>query len=403
MDKIYVAEDDQSNRYFLKKVLVGAGYGVDTFKNGKELLDALNSCKPDLIVTDVRMPVMDGFELVDKIRELHGYNYIPIIITSATFQDINNKIKGFDLGANDYMTPLIDEDELIAKVKSMIRIKKMYKKLQESEERLAFVLNATNDGIWDNDLKSGELFLSDQYYRMLGYKPGEIIVTNKDFEDSIHPEDKEQVLRKIQECIEGKTKEYSAEFRMKTKSGKWKWILGRGNAVSHDSNGKALRFLGTHVDISRPKQMEEELKKLARVDSLTGCCSRGYGLELLDRQIKLSHRNKSPLSLAFLDIDGFKNINDNFGHAEGDKVLKKSVRLFKSTLREVDIICRMGGDEFLLIFPDISLQETSLIISRLQKRLSQLNKTIKENYRVSFSIGLSEYLPDQPKTLNCLC
>jgi len=67
MDKIYVAEDNQSNRYFLKKVLTGAGYEVQAFKNGKELLDALNSCKPDLIVTDVRMPVMDGFELVDKI------------------------------------------------------------------------------------------------------------------------------------------------------------------------------------------------------------------------------------------------------------------------------------------------------------------------------------------------
>jgi len=154
------------------------------------------------------------------------------------------------------------------------------------------------------------------------------------------------------------------------------------------------------LDITKRKKAEEQLKKLARIDSLTGCYSRRYGLELLDRQIKLSHRSKSPLLLAFLDIDGFKTINDNFGHNEGDKVLKESVELFKSALREVDIICRMGGDEFLLIFPDSSLKEVSLIRERLQKKLSQLNKKIKKDYQIKFSMGFSEYLPDKPETLD---
>lgn len=154
------------------------------------------------------------------------------------------------------------------------------------------------------------------------------------------------------------------------------------------------------LDITERKKAEEQLEKLARIDSLTGCYSRRYGLELLDRQIKLSHRSKSPLLLAFLDIDGFKTINDNFGHNEGDKVLRESVELFKSTLREIDIICRMGGDEFLLIFPDSSLKEASLIRERLQKKFSQLNKRIKKDYQIKFSMGFSEYLPDKPETLD---
>jgi len=408
--------------------------------------------------------------------------------------------------------------------------KELQKALRESEERLSFALQAVNDGVWDNDLESPyNLYLSNHYYKMLGYAPNEITITGKIFKDLLHPEDKEVVLRKIQKCIEGKTKSYSAEFRMKTKSGKWKWILGRGNVVSRDSSGKALRFLGTHVDISRRKEMEEalreseekfcsisssahdaiffidnndnisycnkaatemfgyseeemlnkvlhklivpakyhdqhekgfrtfrktgkgpaigetlelsairkngeefpvalslsavklkhkwnaigiirdisqqkeaeeKLEKLARVDSLTGCYSRGYGLELLHRQIKLSHRSKSPLLLAFLDIDGFKFINDNFGHDEGDQVLKQTVNLFKSTLREIDIICRMGGDEFLLIFPDNSLKEVSLIRNRLQNNLSKLNKSIKKNYQIKFSMGFSEYQTDKPKALD---
>ena len=94
----------------------------------------------------------------------------------------------------------------------------------------------------------------------------------------------------------------------------------------------------------RKKKMEEKIEKIVRIDTLTGSYNRRYGLELLDRQIKLSQRNQFTLLLAFLDIDNFKNINDTFTHNEGDKVLKEVVGLLKSYLREVDIICRVGKD-----------------------------------------------------------
>jgi len=278
--------------------------------------------------------------------------------------------------------------------------KKIEEALQESEARLSFALDATNDGIWDSNLESGNVYFSDHYYRMLGYHSDEIINTQKGFEGLLHPEDKERVLQKIQECTEGKIKDYSEEFRLKTKSGRWKWILGRGNVVYRDSNGKALRFVGTHTDISRRKEAEEKLERLARIDSLTGCYNRRYGLELLDRQMKLSLRSKSPLLLAFLDIDKFKPINDTFGHDEGDTILKEVAGLFKSTLREIDIICRMGGDEFLLVFPDNSLKDASQIKKRLDQNLTQLNHTLKKPYQIEFSIGLSEYIPDNPLSMD---
>ena len=150
------------------------------------------------------------------------------------------------------------------------------------------------------------------------------------------------------------------------------------------------------IDISKRKKVEEKLEKLARIDSLIGCNNRGYGLELFDRQIKLSHRSKFPLLLAFLDIDRFKLINDNFGHDEGDKVLKEVAELFKSTLMEVDIICRMGGDEFLLTFPDNSLKDASLIRERLNKNLTKLNQTLKKAYKIELSVGIPCYDPDNP-------
>lgn len=95
--------------------------------------------------------------------------------------------------------------------------------------------------------------------------------------------------------------------------------------------------------------------------------------DLLEQQIKIAKRKKTPVLLFYLDVDNFKCINDTFGHKEGDMVLKEGVKLFKSTLREIDIICRMGGDEFLLIFPDSSLKDAPLIKERLSKNLEKLN------------------------------
>lgn len=153
-------------------------------------------------------------------------------------------------------------------------------------------------------------------------------------------------------------------------------------------------------EIIERKKAEVKLKKLARIDNLVSCYNRRYGLELLDRQMKLSHRSKSPLLLAFLDIDRFKPINDTYGHDEGDLVLKEVVKLFKSTLREVDIISRMGGDEFLIIFPDNSLKEAPLIKERLNKDLIKINQTPKKPYQIELSIGFSEYAPDAPLAMD---
>ncbi len=189
------------------------------------------------------------------------------------------------------------------------------------------------------------------------------------------------------------------ELNFKTKTGDHIPVIFSSSTMMDEAGGMA-GIVCIIKDITELKKAEEKLEKLARVDSLTGCYNRGYGLELLDRQIKLSHRSKSPLLLTFLDIDGFKAINDNFGHDEGDKVLKEVNGLFKSTLRETDIICRMGGDEFLLIFPDSSSKEASPIRNRLKKNLSQLNKRIKKDYQIKFSMGFSEYLPDKQKALD---
>jgi diguanylate cyclase (GGDEF)-like protein/PAS domain S-box-containing protein len=162
-----------------------------------------------------------------------------------------------------------------------------------------------------------------------------------------------------------------------------------------------MEFVSSQIATAiRRKQMEEEMEKLAHFDSLTGACNRGYGLSLLERELKFARRRKTPFLLIYIDIDDFKNINDTFGHGEGDQALKKVVKLLKSALREIDIICRMGGDEFLLIFPESSQKDLSIIKERFNKNLIKLNQTINKPYKIGFSIGISCYDPDNPQPMD---
>ncbi len=164
---------------------------------------------------------------------------------------------------------------------------------------------------------------------------------------------------------------------------------------------KLMEFVSEQVATAiERKRMEGELKRLAHYDTLTEAYNRGYGLELLQRQLKLSKRDKSPLLLAYGDLDNLKDINDEFGHEEGDRVMVQVAKLFKSILREVDIITRMGGDEFLLIFLDSSLNEIPIIRKRLSKELTRLNQISKKSYNIEFSTGFSNYDPANPQSMD---
>jgi len=164
-----------------------------------------------------------------------------------------------------------------------------------------------------------------------------------------------------------------------------------------------LEFISEQVATAiKRKQLEEKLEKLAHFDSLSGAYNRGYGLSLLERELQFARRRKTPFLLAYIDMDNFKYINDTFSHEEGDQALKKVVMLLKSCLREIDIICRMGGDEFLLIFPESSLNDVALIREKLNKNLEKLNQTLNKPYNIGFSVGISCYNPKHPQSIDKL-
>ncbi len=133
--------------------------------------------------------------------------------------------------------------------------------LQQSEERYSYVIEATKDGLWDWSISTDKVYVNPGYYTMLGFEPNEFTPTGQTWINLLHPDDRERVLRVNNDCIENKTKNFEVEYRLKTKSGSWKWVLGRGTAVNRDQNGRALRMVGTHVDITDRKQAEEALQE----------------------------------------------------------------------------------------------------------------------------------------------
>jgi len=274
--------------------------------------------------------------------------------------------------------------------------KKTEEALYKSQQEFASLFKSSPEALVYLDENSNILDINPRFTELFGYTLKEIKGRNIN-DGMIHPHDKIEEGKNLDKIALSKGY-FSYETIRKKKDGTLFPVSISGSNILIDGQVKGI--LGIYINITERKKLEEELKKLARFDNLTDSCNRGYGLALLDRQLKLARRRKAPVLLAYIDIDNFKDINDTFGHEEGDKVLKEVVKLLKFTLREIDIICRMGGDEFLLIFPDSSLQDASLIKERLNKNLTKLNQTIKKLYKIELSIGLSCYDPDNPQSID---
>ena len=143
-------------------------------------------------------------------------------------------------------------------------------------------------------------------------------------------------------------------------------------------------------EIEERIRAEEKLRYFAAIDTLTGFYNRGMGLNLIDHEIKSIKRNNSFFSICYIDVNGLKYVNDNFGHFEGDELLVLICKFIKQVVRENDILCRLGGDEFVILFKNCRKQEAEEMIKHILLNIEEENKKKVKPYAISFSHGIVE-------------
>ena len=267
--------------------------------------------------------------------------------------------------------------------------------LQTNETRWRLALESTGDGLWDLTVPTGEEYLSPGLLRMYGFADGDLQASLEDRDRHTHPDDLERVRRDRQAHLDGLTATYSNEHRVLCKNGSWKWVLSRGMVISRDADGRPLRMIGTHTDISERKAAETTIWQQAHFDPLTGLPNRRLMRERLAQEMKKCRRDTLQLALLFIDLDRFKEVNDTLGHDRGDLLLTEAAQRIAHCLREVDTVARMGGDEFMVILTELpQAADLEGVLHKLLNTLSGMFQLGLDQVFISASIGVTLYPGD---------
>lgn len=245
------------------------------------------------------------------------------------------------------------------------------------------------------------LFVSSGCRELTGYEPEDLINNKRiSFAELIADGANETNLRAIESAI-ANAESYSLEYAIVRKDGQRIWVWERGRAV--DDNG-GLLLEGIVLDISDRKALEEELAELATLDPLTGLLNRREMTRLLDEEISRARRYERTLSLLWIDFDHFKGINDQYGHAAGDSVLMATSKLLSDSVRSVDVIGRFGGEEFVIVLPEMDRFEAKETAERLRNLISETPQPLGDGntVRLTISIGVSVF-PDNGTDFRTLC
>lgn len=264
--------------------------------------------------------------------------------------------------------------------------------LDVSEDRWKFALEGAGDGVWDWDMVTDKVFRSARWKEIYGYTNNEIEDTASAGRMLVHPEDLMHQIEDTQEYLRGKKNVYVSEFRLLCKDGTWKWTLSRGMVIGRSLDGKPLRMIGTHTDISERKSSENQLLQLAHYDQITNLPNRVLFLDRFHQVLTNAHRHNQPVTLMYLDLDRFKEVNDTLGHDMGDILLKEVAERLMKCVRADDIVARMGGDEFTVILNNVNHQiNTERITQSILNKLTEPFDLGGEVVYISASIGISVY------------
>ncbi|MDR2884358.1 MAG: diguanylate cyclase [Deferribacteraceae bacterium] len=383
---ILYVEDEEAIRSSLSRMLKRRTEFLIVAENGAEGLEQFKECKPDIVITDIRMPVMDGLTMIAHIREID--QNVPIIITTG-HNDEQFFMRSIELGVDKYVKKPVDSKELLAAIvklsHAIIQQKELHAKnkfildLMDINPSYLAMLNA--DGVQYLN-QSFMHFLDVKSVEDFAYRYGSLASLIVERDSTLTGDD---VLGQwVYERTAGYNTDSIFQVKLPHLTEAQSFLI---NAVVIPATSQ--EYLLTITDITKFEKDKQRYQFLAEHDALTKVFNRNKINKELEREVTRVMRYKQRLSLLMIDIDFFKKVNDNYGHQIGDIVLIEIAALMQDRIRKTDVLGRFGGEEFVILMPSTPLDNAAEIADRIRKYVSINNFTTVGH--VTCSIGVAEY------------
>jgi diguanylate cyclase (GGDEF)-like protein/PAS domain S-box-containing protein len=401
---VLVADDDESVRTLVRAALEQIGLGVCEAGNGAEALEQFARHRPDIVVLDVMMPVMNGYVACTKLRGLIGGSRVPILM--MTGMDDADAIAGaYEHGATDFITKPLNLTILSHRVRYMLRGSRTLDALLRSEARLGLAQRIAKIGNWEWQPQTGHFSASSELCRLMGIRPQDFGGTLNAFLQAVDPEDRTRVEKALN-CILTERTPCDIDHRLMLPNGSV-FVVNLQAEAFFDDQLKALTIVGTAQDISERKRSEREIHRLAYYDSLTGLPNRVLFKDRVAHAIAHAQRYRYHLALLFLDLDRFKMINDTLGHNVGDLLLKHVADRLSDSVRHSDSVgrtrdgeqthelARLGGDEFTVLLTNLQdVQDAGKVARRILEALARPFLVSGHEIFVTVSVGIAIFPSD---------
>ncbi|KAF0158587.1 MAG: response regulator receiver [Syntrophaceae bacterium] len=396
--RIVVVDDDASLLFATARILKSAGYEVTTAAGGAEGLEKIREMRPDLVLVDVVMPDIDGPTVCRRIKADPTLCGTYVMLLSSMQTASSQQAEGLESGADGYIARPVEKRELLARVASLLRIKQIQNALNESESRYRLLFQEMISGCALHEMILDPSGIPCDY-RFLEINPAFERITGLTREQAIG--------KRVLEIMPETESLWIERYGRVVLTGEHERFESYSNSFNKHFEVLAYQirerqFAVTFTDITERKKVEEQLKYNALHDSLTALPNRRLFEDRLDQTIKTTQRLGGQAALLYIDLDGFKPVNDLYGHDAGDIVLRDVAVRIQSCIRTSDTAARIGGDEFVVILQDVAGREDARRVSqKIVDAIRQPFMVSAQECRVGVSIGISLFPDDgnDPKIL----
>jgi len=399
---ILVVDDVPDNIHELLEALKG-DYRIMVANNGAKAIEIVQGpTPPDLVLLDIVMPGMNGYEVCRRIKSTPVGNRIPVIFVTVV-DATQEKVKGFDTGGADYITKPFDIDEVRARVRTHLELARLRRFLEQlvaqrtallnkSEEKYRILADYSPNWEYWTGPDGSYLYVSPACTEESGYSPDDFFADAGLMEKIVHPDDLEAWRRRGP--ASGQSDTAPLIFRIRAKDGSEHWIEHVCKTVL-DSDGNSLGQRGSHRDISQRRDAEERLAFFINRDPLTGLPNQALFREILAQTLQRAEREQTQFALLFIDLDNFKTINESLGHSLGDQLLVGAGKRLQELLPDGSRLARIGGDEFYIVFNHgEGMPWIDLIAQRMIDALAQPFVLNGNSVYVGASAGIALYPND---------